>query len=45
MNPRLAADYNARYGLVFDLSVRTDDKEYRTSLVYQSFTENEMVEV
>ena len=22
--------FNARYGLIFDLSVRTDDKEYRT---------------
>ena len=29
-NPRLRADYNARYDLVFDLSVRTNDKEYRT---------------
>ena len=31
-NPRQAPDYNARYSLVFDLSVRTDDKEYRFQL-------------
>jgi hypothetical protein len=31
-NPSLAANYNARYGLtsIFNLSVRTYDKEYQT---------------